>query len=81
MYLLQMIQPLKAAYTLLNLVKKLDFKDYRLFRILRILKKDYVLSAFITKNNFLMATNEQLSRNLDRFLEKNKDSFDDKNKN
>ncbi len=76
-----MIEPLKAAYIALSLVKKLDFKDYKLFRILRVFKKDYVLSAFIAQNNFLMATNEQLSRSLDRFLEKNKDSFSDKNKN
>lgn len=76
-----MIQPLKAAYIALSLINKLDFKDHKLFRILRIFKKDYVLSAFIAQNNFLMVTNEQLSLSLDRFLEKNKDSFGDKNKN
>jgi hypothetical protein len=76
-----MIEPLKAAYLSLDLIKKLDFRDYRLFKILRIVRTDYVLSAFIAQNNYLMATNEQLSRNLDRFLEKNKDGFADKHKN
>lgn len=76
-----MIEPLKAAYIALSLIKKLNFKDYKIFRILQVFKKDYVLSSFIAQNNFLMTTNEQLSRSLDRFLEKNKDSFADKNKN
>lgn len=76
-----MTEPLKAAYIALNLIKKLDFKNYKLFRILWVFKKDYVLNAFIAQNNFLMATNEQLCRSLDRFLENNKDRFSDKNKN
>ena len=76
-----MTEPLKAAYIALNLIKKLDFKSYKLFSILRVFKKDYVLNAFIAQNNFLMATNEQLCRSLDRFLENNKDRFSDKNKN
>jgi hypothetical protein len=76
-----MTEPLIAAYIALHLIKKLDFRDYKLFRILRVFQKDYVLSAFIAQHNFLMATNEQLCRSLDRFLEKNKDSFSDKNKN
>lgn len=72
---------MKAAYLSLCLIRQSDFKDYRLFSILKAFKKDYVLNAFIARNNFLMVTNEQLSKKLDRFLEKNKDSFTDKHKN
>jgi len=76
-----MTEPLIAAYVYLSLLNKLDLRDYRLFRISSILKDDYMLKSFITQNNFLKATNEQLSRSLDRFLEKNKDDFDDRDKN
>lgn len=77
-----MLPYLKASYTLLNLLRSIDFSKVRNFRIEPWLRqRDYVLGAFLRRNNHLTATDEQLSRKLDQFLEDHKHDIPKHNKN
>lgn len=66
-----MLNNLKGFYQLLVLLKVLDFKNFRLYKIYPYVvpKGNKIMDAFIKQNTCLFLTNEQLSLRLDLLLD------------